>query len=127
MANAITIPAVQVNGDYLGVVPNSVKYIRGKGTVEVKSQSFGSSVQPVFETNQEMAYGHVTLEVYPTQTSLDQIREFQDLGSTLRVDLTDPISGEPRSMRPATLCNDPDLELGADKTITVEFKGAAVV
>lgn len=127
MANAITIPAVQVNGIYMGVVPNSVHYIRGKGTVDVKAQSFGASVQPVFEINQTEAYGHLVFEVYPTSTSIDQIREFQDLGSTLRVDLTDPISGEPKSMRPATLCNDPDLNVGADKTITVEFKGAAVV
>jgi len=127
MANAITIPSVQVNGQYLGIVPNSLKVIRGKGTTEVKAQSFGSSVQPVFETNQEEAIGHITVQVYPTDTTINQIRQFQDLGSTLRVDIIDPESGTPRSMRPAVVCNDPNLELGADQTITVEFKGSAVV
>ena len=127
MANAITIPSVLVNGEYLGIVPNSLKVIRGKGTTEVKAQSFGSVSQPVFEINQEEAIGHITLEVYPTEDSINQIRIYQDLGPLLDVQFTDPLTNTPRSMAPAVLSNDPNLELGADQTITIEFKGASVV
>ena len=127
MANAITIPSIQVNGQYLGIVPNSLKVIRGRGTTDVKAQSSGATVEPVFESNQEEAIGHITVQVYPTQTNIDKIRLYQDLGSTLRIGIIDPISGSSLTMSQGTIFNDPNLELGADQTISVEFKGAALV
>ena len=127
MANAITRPSLQINGIYIGIVPNSLTSIRGAGTVEVKAQSFGSTVRPVFEPNQEMAIGHITFMIYPITDDIDQIRAFQDAGSTLTVIYTDPDSGEQRTMVPASITNDPNYELGADKTITVEVKGAQIV
>lgn len=127
MANAITIPAMSINGTYIPIVPNSLGFIRGKGTTEVKAQSIGASVQPVFQKNLMEAYGHVTFEIYPTEESIELINLFQDAGSTLRVDFTDPTTDTTYNMSQASICNDPNLELGADKTISVEIKGSVIV
>ena len=127
MANAITIPSFLINGEIFPIIPNSLKVIRGKGTVEVKAQSLGSVSEPVFEINQEEAIGHITGEVYPTEDAVNKIQNYQDLGPTLDIQFSDPLTQILRTMAPAVLSNDPNLELGADQSITVEFKGAPIV
>lgn len=126
MANAITIPAMAINGNYIPLVPNSLEFVRGKGTTEVHAQSIGAAVEPVFQKNLMEAYGHVTFEIYPTEEAIELINLFQDAGSTLRVDFTDPTTDTTYNMSQATICNDPNLQLGADKTISVEIKGKTI-
>ena len=125
MANAITTPSLQINGQYLPIVPNSLSVRRGIGTVDVKAQSNGGSVEPVFQTNQEDAIGYVTFMLEPTDDNINAIAIAQDNNPNNTVQITE--NNFTRTMANAAVCNDPDLNLGADKNITVEMKGDQVV
>jgi hypothetical protein len=63
MANSITRPTVIIQGIYIGIVPNSLTVKRGFGTTVVKAMSFGATVLPVFEPNQEEAVGEITFSI----------------------------------------------------------------
>ena len=121
MANAITIPSLQGNGVIIEIVPNSLVIRRGFGTTDVKAQSSGSTVTSVFQKNQENAVGYLTFDIYSTQESIDQIRTLQDNNPNNTMQITQ--DGFSRTMPQAAVSNDPDLGLGADKTISVEMMG----
>jgi len=124
MANAITTPSLQINGNYIPIVPNSLTYTRGVGTVTVESQSIGGTVETVYKKDQTKAVGQLTFIVEPIDTNINFIRSFQDSSPDNVVQFTE--EGFTRTMSTAAITNDPTIELGSDKNITVEMAGDPV-
>ena len=124
MANAITIPSLQVNGVYWAIVPNSFSYRRGVGTVDVKAEVVGGVATPVFQVNKTGAVGYITFMMEPTDTNLSQVDVAQDNSPNNTVQFTQ--DGFTKTMPTAAITADPDRALGADKNFTVEFEGAEI-
>lgn len=123
-SNAITTPSVRLNGNYIPIVPNSLGYKRGAGTYTVEAQSLGPTVETVYKKDQTAAVGHVTFVVEPIQAIIEQVRTAQNNNPNNRLQFVQ--NGFTRTMPTSAITNDPDLNLGADKNITIEMMGDPV-
>lgn len=125
MAQAITIPQLQVNGVYIPIVPNSLIVRRGKGTRVVKAQANGSYTEPVYQQDLTEAVGEVQFSIYPVSDVINQMQIIQDNydNNVVQVTATDYSV----TLASASITNDPNYELGADKTIAITMMGAEAV
>ena len=125
MANAITIPALQINGVYIDIEPNSLMFKEGFGTTTVKAQSIGGTTTAVFGLDQTDAVGSLTFVVEPTQSNIEQIQAIQNNNPNNTVQFTQGTFL--KTMPKGAIINDPEYTLGADKNFTVEMKGDKIV
>jgi len=127
MANGLTLPRVAINGIIINIVPNSLKYIEGKGTISVKAASGGGGVVvPIFMPDKTEAIGAVMFKIYPTNESITQIQDFRELGNDNTLSITD--NGFNKSSTGMVVgTEDIEYALGVDEQIEVTCKGANVV
>ncbi len=127
MGNALSNPVMEIDGDVISYIPNSVVYNEGAGEMKVKVESAGGgTVEPIVTENAETKIGMVKFKVSPTSTHLGQIREWQtssrDGGVT--IDLSKDDIQVPFTQM--ILINNPDVNVGVDGEIELEFEGAPV-
>ena len=131
MSQALGNPAIRVNDDTIGIVPNSFNPTLGGGEVNTRSASSGgNSIEPVHTSNAETKISTWMFEVYPTVENIKSIRGWQNNIGGNAVDTVETLSDGSSlslSLTQASLVNDPDLNIGADGTISLEFKGAQTV
>lgn len=123
MANAIISPAVEVNGTFIAVQPESVVYRKGSGTTTCVAQSVGQSVEVVHKPNLSEAYGYVSFKTENTVANLSVINTFRDAGSDNTVLFTDSATGFSGKMTNARIINEIERTLSSDGDGTVEFCG----
>jgi len=131
MVQALANPSVRINNVTISIVPNSFKTNLGLGETNVRSASAGgNSVESVHTSNAESKIGKMSFEVYNTPDNIKAISGWKsNIGSNAISSLED--LGDDGvlslSLTRASLMNDPDIELGADTTTSLEWEGDPIV
>lgn len=126
MANALSNPSVQVNDDTIAIVPNSLSYKKGKGDVQVRAQSAGgNSVETVLTENAETKVSMVKFSLFLTDTNRQLIDAWQENrysgGNTIK--FSQRGSNVPLAFVNMNVTIDPELSVGADGSVEIEFMG----
>ena len=122
LERTLSNPTVEVNDTVIGIVPNSCSYKTGKGDVTMRAQSSGGDAIEMIRTeNAETKISMVKFKLYNTQTNVQNKRDWQSSvdGNTIR--LSDGSFTE--SFRQMFVTADPEVMLGADGELEIEFRG----
>lgn len=124
---ALSVPAIQVNNDTIGLVPNSFSYVTGDGEVTVRAASSGGGNSiSVHTQNAETMFSKVMFKVYTTVDNISKIRDWKAnvAGNTINVSQRD-VGGKDFSLAFAgmSMTNDPDVNASADGEIEIEMAG----
>lgn len=126
-SNAITLPALSVNGINIEIVPNSVELIQGYGTSKLKAQSAGGgSVESVLFDDGSTKIGNLKFKVFPTEENINNLINIKNNSNNNTVLLSDS-SGFTKTVTNAVMINDPPLMLGIDGEIDIEMEGDPAV
>ena len=119
-AKKIVDPQVVINNSVIKVVPNSVSYTEGFGEQNSEVQSAGGGgTEKVDSQNVETGFSMVKMLTFPTLGKSGLLRALK-AGSPSVIAITDG-AGFSRTFTCATLNNDPDINLGSDEQIDLEF------
>jgi len=117
-------PTVQVNDVTIGIVPNSVSYKSGKGDRNVRAESAGGdSVDVVVTENAETKVSMVKFKLYNTKSNDEKLRGWQTNADGNTIQLSD--GDFVRSFASMYVTSDPEIAVGADGEIEIEFMGKA--
>jgi hypothetical protein len=117
---ALSNSSVNINNEPIRIIPNSLVINDGKGEVNVTTQSSGGGdVETVHGVNVETRIGKCNFSLPPTADNVDKIREWLSNGNANAISVTD--ENFERVFQNASLTNNPDLALGQDTTLDVEF------
>jgi hypothetical protein len=115
-------PTIEVNDAVIGIVPNSCSYKTGKGDINIRAQSAGGNSIDVIKTeNAETKISMVKFKLFNTTTNVGLVRTWQDSinGNTIALSDGDFIE----AFREMFIITDPEVMLGADGELEVEFNG----
>lgn len=126
MGIQLSTMTVLVNDAVVPIVPNSLKFTEGFGEQNIRAASSGgNSTEQVFSQNVEEALGKVMFDIYATPAAIALQRGWQAnlnrnvvqlAGSNDDGDVT-------RTYTQCALVNDPEVEVGSEGVISLEFKG----
>ncbi len=115
-----------VNDEVVAIVPNSLKFTEGFGEQTVRAASAGgNSTEQVFSQDIEGALGKVMFDIHTTPANVALQRSWQaNLNRNVVVvaGSTDEGSVE-RAFTQCAMVNDPEIEVGAEGVINIEFMG----
>lgn len=114
---------ITVDDSNVKVVPNSVAYNDGDGEVTQRTQTAGETVEVVSSVNAETKIGMVKFTVISTPENADLLRNWSRSDSAHTVTIAQRGSDFTRSFRNMRVTNNPDVEIGHDANIEIEFKG----
>lgn len=128
MGQAISTPAIKIDGDTIGIVPNSAIFTLGSGETIVRAASAGgNSVEAIHTVNAESKIGDFKVGLYVTADNLRLIQTLKSRVGLIEIGAIDSVvqtTSASITLQNASLCNDPEAGLGADTTMTFEFKGS---
>jgi hypothetical protein len=124
---AISVPAIQVNNDTIGLVPNTFEEIPGDGEVNVRAASTGGgNAVSVHTQDAQTMFGKVKFSVYPTTDNVSKIRDWKAnvAGNTLTA-VQRNVGGKDFSIafKGMSVTNDPPVKAAADGVIEIEMAG----
>lgn len=131
MVQALSNPAIRINDATISIVPNTFNPTLGRGEINIRAASAGgNSIESVHSSNAETKISTWMLEIYPTPANIKSIAEWKDMIGQNTVSAIETLadgSSLSLSLTSASLMNDPELNLTADGTIPLEFKGAQTI
>ncbi len=122
--------AVEVNDDTIGVEPGTVSYTEGFGEAKVRAASTGGGgTELIFGRDIAEAISMVKFEMPATIPNVELLRGWQASIGVNTVQLSASFGGQSftRTLTEGTVTNNPEVEIGPESTIEVEFKGNPVV
>ena len=127
----ISTPTIQVNGDTVGIVPNSFKYKPGDGEIKVRAASTGGgSTRAVHTQDAEMMYSVAEFSMHTTKANIDLARLWKSrvAGNTIRASHKGGVGTNSFTENFAymSVTNELDFEAGADGTFKIEVAGDRV-
>lgn len=115
-------PAIEVNDAAIGIVPNSCSYKTGKGDIKIRAQSAGgNSIDVVKTEDAETKISMVKFKLYNTRTNVGLVKGWQDSVNGNTINLSDGDFFE--AFREMFVITDPEIMLGADGELEIEFNG----
>lgn len=115
-------PSIEVNDAAIAIVPNSLTYRTGKGNITIRSQSAGgNSISIVKTENAETKVSMVKFKLFNTKSNVALLRDWQDTIDGVTIRFSDGDFFE--SFRTMFVVTDPDIALGADGELEIEFNG----
>lgn len=127
-SRAISTPSVIINNIPIGIVPNSLKYTEGLGEQIMRTQSAGGgSVDVVYSLDAESLMSTVSFELINTNENIDLARLWKTNENNNAISFVDSRTGFTRNFANMALTSNYEVNLGADTTISVEFKGDRAV
>lgn len=131
MSQSLSNPAVRINDVTVAIVPNTFNPTLGGGEINVRAATAGgNSIDTVHTSNAETKISTWMFEIYSTPDNIKSIQEWQrniGVNTVAAVETLGDGSSLSLSLTSASLVNDPELNLTADGTISLEFKGAQTV
>lgn len=131
MSIALADAQVTVNDEPISIVPNSITFTEGLGEQTMRAASTGGgSVEQVYATNVETNFAMVNFAVYNDIDSIENLRIWKVNQNNNVITIT---GGTPdgktitRTFQQAAILNDPEINLGADTQIDIEFKTSQAV
>lgn len=122
MSTELYKPAVEVNGEVVYIVPNSLKFKDGFGTRNTRVASGGGDRRETINTEDiTTQFGELTFDMHTTVESINLKRQWQANFDANEVAWLE--AGESRRMTNALIQEDPEVNSGVDGQFTVMFKG----
>jgi len=127
MANdGISVPAIQVNNDTVGLVPNSYKRTGGYGETTVRAASLGGgSASAVHTRNAETMFSKVMFQIFVTTDNIQLVADWKAAGSGNTISASQRVSGKDfaEAFKNMSMTNDPEIPMTADGVIDIEMAG----
>lgn len=105
------------------VVPNSVAYNDGDGEVTLRTQTAGATVEVIDTINAETQISMCKFTLLSTPENADLVRVWSRSQDPHTITLAVRGSDFTRSFRNMRVTNNPDVAVGHDANIEIEFKG----
>lgn len=122
MSTELYKPAVEVNGEVVYIVPNSLKFKDGFGTRNTRVASGGGDRRETINTEDiTTQFGELTFDMHTTVENINLKRQWQANFDVNEVAWLE--AGESRRMTNALIQEDPEVNSGVDGQFTVMFKG----
>lgn len=119
-------PTVEVNDEVIEIKPNSLSYKEGFGETKLRVvSSGGNQTRQIATEDISTKMGMVKFTVIVDLDTPDKIRSWQALSDGNVVRFSD--SGVTRTFQMATIVNDPEVALGVDAEVEVEFSSRPAV
>ena len=124
----LSVPAIKVNNDVIGLVPNTFKYTSGDGDVSVRSASTGGgNARSIHTQDAETMFSKVMFSVYVTTDMIEKVRDWKaDIGGNT-VEALQRGTGDNQDFSLAfknmSVTNDPEINAAADGVIEIEMAG----
>lgn len=119
---AISTGQLIINNVVVPYVPNSVKYTEGFGEYNQRAAVSGNATtETVFSQNAEQKLSMINFEIFPTADAIALARSWKANRSNNVVEYV--AEGMQRTITSAAIVNDFEVEIGADTTISLEWKG----
>ena len=122
MAQALSNPVVEISNVIVDVVANSVSYKGGRGDKTVKSQLSGGIATPVTTVDASTKIGMVKMKMLSTKANIDKIEAWLASNSGLAIGLSEGAFN--KNFSNMTITNDPELALGVDSEIELDWQGS---
>ncbi len=117
----LAVPQVVINGIPIGIKPNSFSYKEGFGDRTVRTKSTGGgATELVITTDVSTKRGMVKFTVYTEDTSVELIRQWLVNVNANIIQSAD--TGFVRSFTNAVIKTDPEIALGADGEVALEWE-----
>ncbi len=114
-------PTIVVNNTAVAIKPNSFTYTEGFGERKVRVASTGGGqTTQIFSDDIETQMSTCKFMLYTTSDNVDLVRGWQANGSVNAIEVTDK-DGFTRTFLQALITNDPEVALGVDGEVEVEF------
>ena len=113
-----------VNDEVIGTIANSVKYNDGFGeATQIGMSTGGGKVEPVYSRDLSTAIGKVVAEIPTTVANAELIRTWKANENRNVVQIvTETAEGSlTRTFTQAALTSDPEVSIGSEASITIEF------
>lgn len=123
MATVLNNPTLTVNDINIKIVPNSVSYNDGDGEVTLRTQTTGTTVEVVQSVNAETQISMVKFSMISTPENSGLVRTWLRSGELNTLTLSQKDTDFTRSYRNSVVTNNPEIAIGHDAVIEIEFKG----
>lgn len=118
---ALSIVSVIVNNEVVSIKPNSFSFTEGFGERKVRAQSAGpGSTSNVTSEDIETQFSMCKFMLYTTAAHVNLVRRWQANFDQNKVTASD--EGITRSFENAIIINNPEVNIGVDGEIEVEFQ-----
>jgi hypothetical protein len=122
--------AILINDEVVAIVPNTLKYTEGFGEQQVRAASVGGgSVEQIYSRDVETSLSKVMFDLHTTPSNVKLARSWksngnenvaQIAGKTTEGDVT-------RTFTQAAMTSDPEIEIGTEGVINIEFMSNAAI
>ena len=117
-----------VNNEAVSYLPNTLKYTEGKGEQKVRALSAGGGkTEQVVSNDLESNFSTVKFGLAVTVETIAQVREWKERlnANTIQITAQNVEGRLSKTIASAIITNDPEIGLGAETSIDVEFRGAS--
>lgn len=126
MAEALATPQAAVNGVAIWIVPNSASMVLGKGESKTRVASGGGNRVETYNTKDVTTFiGRVKFKMVTTNESVNQVEEWKDRFDTNEVTIVE--KGVTKTLKKAIIQNDPEIMIGVEGEVEIEFSGKPVI
>ena len=123
MSEALANPTLVINNVAIPIVPNSLKFKGGQGEQTMLAQSSGGgATQSVYSEDTESKISFIGFSLRNTPANIELQRNWKNLKNANAATITGA-GGFSRAFNNMAHTNDPDINLGADTPIDIEFMG----
>lgn len=123
----ISTPQVQINDVLYGIVPNSFKFVTGKGETNVRAASAGgNSIESVHSENAETKLSKVMFDLYVTADNISSTLGWKDaIGSNSIKAQQRQTTGDATTLSfdNMSMTNDPEFAASVDGIVSCEWSG----
>jgi hypothetical protein len=122
---AISKPAVRVNNNPVGIVPNSCKFDEGEGETNIRTASTGGGgVSLIISDNAEDKIGTISFDLPNTIENIELARGWKKNPGANFVEVSGEVGGETfsRVFNAASITNNYEVELSSDGKLSLEWK-----
>ncbi len=130
MSIQLSDAAVLVNDEVVAIVPNSLKYTEGFGEQTVRAASVGGgSVEQVYSRDLETALSKVMFDIHTTPANVKLARSWKANGNQNVVQIAGktPEASMTRTFTQAAMVGDPEIEIGSEGVINIEFMSNSAI
>ncbi len=126
MGLRIFSPEVTVNDEAVFIKGDSFTFIRGLGETIVSPYINGTNIDNIHSKNQETQKGKMMFTLPSTPENAALVNKWGTLIDDSVIRVGDPNSNFTLTMTGASLINDPEINLGPEGELEVEFEGNAI-
>lgn len=122
--------AILVNDEVVAIVPNTLKYTEGFGEQQVRAASVGGgAVEQIYSRDVETSLSKIMFDLHTTPDNVKLARSWKSNGNENVVQIAGKTTeGDvTRTFTQAAFTGDPEIEIGTEGVINIEFMSNAAI